>query len=176
MLVALQEMAQIARDEGYDDVEEWLRDIYGKHKSVIRLAQIYGFSDTTFLRYLKRYGIPLQSRGGPGKQKWFVKRGLTEPQARRLLEELLKQGKDVGQIAGELGVTKAAVRIWIRKFGLVCIDTAYVLDRLYNVIKHITAITQDEMDAKQEALNIVKNLRERYARAGHTREHKRSAT
>ncbi|MGI8716041.1 MAG: helix-turn-helix domain-containing protein [Solirubrobacteraceae bacterium] len=77
--------------------------------SVEKIAQRFGKHPSTVSYWMGKYGLD-----APNRDKHAAKGGI----ARERLVELVAAGLSIAQIAGAVGLSKATVRHWLRRYGL----------------------------------------------------------
>jgi transposase-like protein len=83
--------------------------LLGQGLSIERIAKRFGKDPSTVSYWVKKHGLV-----SPYREKHAAKGGIE----RERLETLIERGLTVGEIAGELELSKGTVRHWMRVFGL----------------------------------------------------------
>lgn len=104
------EMQQIAEQEGFLTIDEWLVATYSKYKSTKKMEKIYGFAYKTFCNYLNRLGVKLRRGGARPHQLISIDR--------EKLTKLYYQGASISGIAREFGIDRRTVYNRLYKWGL----------------------------------------------------------
>jgi transposase len=83
--------------------------LLGQGLSVERIAKRFGKDPSTVSYWMKKYGLE-----SPYAEKHAAKGGIE----RERLADLVAAGMSIAQIAGDVGLSKATVRHWLRRYGL----------------------------------------------------------
>lgn len=89
--------------------EESLKVLLGRGLSVEEIARRFDRHASTVSYWMGKYGLE-----AVGREKHAAKGGI----ARELLQELVGEGKSIADIAEAVGLSKATVRHWLRKYDL----------------------------------------------------------
>lgn len=88
-----------------DSLEKWLAD----GVSVERIAKRVGKNPSTVAYWMRKYGLV-----APLREKYAGKGGVGQEE----LAALVAEGKTIADIAQVVGLSKTAVRHWLRRYGL----------------------------------------------------------
>jgi len=95
------EMQQIAEQEGFSSIDEWLVAAYNKHRSTKKMEKIYGFAYSTFCNYLHKLGVKLQRGGARPHKKIDIDKDE--------LVKLLSEKVPITRIAEKFGVDRKTI-------------------------------------------------------------------
>ena len=94
--------------------EEHLRSLYlDQRKSTNEIAALFGVSNTSAKRWLKRYDIPRRPGGNT-----LANRGLRQPTAEELRHLVHVEHRPYAEVAAMFGATECAVHDWLDKHGI----------------------------------------------------------
>jgi transposase-like protein len=88
---------------------ESLKLLLAQGVSVEEIARRFGKNPATVSYWMKKHGLV-----APNREKYASKGGIDQ----ETLEELVERGMTIAEIATEVGLSKTAVRHWLRKHGL----------------------------------------------------------
>jgi transposase-like protein len=94
--------------------EKLITEYVDNKKSIAKIAAELEVSHSYVSRCLEKYGI---SRRNASEAR-LVKKGIVKPSKEELERMYIKEGKNLGQIGKEIGVTGSAIRNWLNEYNL----------------------------------------------------------
>jgi predicted transcriptional regulator/predicted DNA-binding protein (UPF0251 family) len=102
--------------------EKLIKEYVENRNSIEKIAAELGVSGAYVSRCLEKYGIP---RRNPSEAR-LVKKGVVKPSKEELERKYLKEGKNLGQIGKEVGVTGSAIRNWLKGYRIPLRDSRVI--------------------------------------------------